>query len=116
MSHAFIVEECCTNAAFEAFFGHKPSVSHLCIFGCVAFAHLPSGQRRKFDSKTDLCIFLGYSLSSKGYRLWHVEHQKVIERRHVLFDEASTMGRLKVPSKRVIANESDDSREFFLCS
>lgn len=78
---------------YEAFFGHKPSVGHLRVFGCVAFANLLSGQRRKFDSKADLCIFLGFSLTSKGYRLWDVEHQKVIERRDVLFDEA-TMGLL----------------------
>ena len=37
----------------------------------------------------------------------------MIGRRYVLFDEA-TMGRLKVPSKRIIADESDNSREFFV--
>lgn len=30
--------------------------SHLCVFGCKAFAHVPKDERGKFDSKARKCI------------------------------------------------------------
>ena len=46
---------------FEAWWGHTPSVKHLRTFGCLAYVHIAMGKRQKLDSKTDKCIFLGYS-------------------------------------------------------
>jgi hypothetical protein len=42
---------------------------------------------RKFESKAERCVFLGYSEKSKGYRLWNLDHRKVIVRRDVYFNE-----------------------------
>ena len=42
---------------FEAWWGHKPSLKHLRTFGCIAYAHIAKGKRRKLDSKTDKCNF-----------------------------------------------------------
>ena len=36
------------------------SVSHLKIFGCVAYAHVPDELRKKLDKKRKNCIFVGY--------------------------------------------------------
>ena len=57
---------------FEAWCGHKPSVKHLSTFGCLPYAHIPKGKRRKLDSKTETCILLGYSTCSKAYRIYNV--------------------------------------------
>jgi hypothetical protein len=35
----------------EAWSGYKPSVAHLRIFGCVAYAQVPEAKRRKFDDR-----------------------------------------------------------------
>ena len=45
------------------------SVSHLGVFGCVAYAHVPKERRGKLDDKIEKCIFTGYSEKSKGYKL-----------------------------------------------
>ena len=40
--------------------GKKVSYSHLRVFGCKAFAHVPKEQRVKLDARAVECIFLGY--------------------------------------------------------
>ncbi|KAL8087732.1 hypothetical protein AgCh_037766 [Apium graveolens] len=35
----------------EAWSGSKPSVGHLRIFGCIAYAHIPDQKRKKLDDK-----------------------------------------------------------------
>jgi len=44
----------------EAWIGTKPDVSHLKVFGCKAFAHIPNEKRSKLESKSMPCVFLGY--------------------------------------------------------
>lgn len=55
----------------EAWSGEKPSVSHLRIFGCIGYAHIPAEKRTKLDDKSTKCIFTGYTLETKGYRLYN---------------------------------------------
>lgn len=75
---------------FEVYHGSKPSVKHLRVFGCKAYAYLHKNERTgKFAEKAECCTFLGYDLQSKGYRLWNSSRQEVIIRRHVRFDETS---------------------------
>jgi hypothetical protein len=45
----------------EALSGNKPSVAHMRIFGCIAYAHVPKEKRKKLDDKSIKCIFIGYS-------------------------------------------------------
>jgi len=37
---------------FQSWFGRKPGVNHLKVFGCEAYAHVPKEKRKKLDSKT----------------------------------------------------------------
>jgi len=46
----------------EKFIGKKPDVSHLKVFGCIAYVHVPDEKRSKLDPKVKKCIFIGYSL------------------------------------------------------
>eukprot|EP00253_Pinus_taeda_P028323 PITA_28323 len=39
--------------------GKKPSLSHLRVFGCDAYVHVPKEKRTKLDSKSEKCIFIG---------------------------------------------------------
>jgi len=46
----------------EKFTGKKPDVSHLKVFGCIAYVHVPDQKKSKLEPKVEKCIFIGYSL------------------------------------------------------
>ena len=52
------------------------------------FVVCPNDKRQKFDSKSRRCIFLGYSMVTKGYRLYDVNRSKVLYSHDVAFDES----------------------------
>ena len=62
----------------EVWTGNKPSLSHLRVFGCDAYVHVPKEKRRKLDNKSERCIFIGYKDGLKGYKLWNSERRKVV--------------------------------------
>jgi transposase InsO family protein len=43
----------------EKFTGKKPDVSHLRVFGCIVYVHVPDEKRSKLNPKADKCIFIG---------------------------------------------------------
>lgn len=69
----------------EMWYGVKPDVSKLRIFGCKAYAWIPSQQRKKMDSKSRKSIMIGYV--QNGYRLWDQDKQRIFIARDVKFDE-----------------------------
>jgi hypothetical protein len=46
----------------EKFTGKKPNVSHLKVFGYIAYVHVPNEKKSELDPKAKKCIFIGYSL------------------------------------------------------
>jgi hypothetical protein len=71
----------------EAWSGYKPSVAHMKVFGCTAYAHVPKEKRRKLDDKSVKCIFIGYSSETRSYRLFDPQANKVIISKEMLCDE-----------------------------
>eukprot|EP00253_Pinus_taeda_P032692 PITA_32692 len=72
---AYILNRCPTKDVMnrvseEAWSGIKQGVTHMRVFGCVAYAHISDQLRRKLDSKGEKCLFIGYSEESKAYRLY----------------------------------------------
>jgi hypothetical protein len=55
----------------ELWSGKKPNGAHLRVFGCVAFTHIPSVKRDKLDNTAFKGVFVGYSQSTKQYRVWN---------------------------------------------
>ena len=45
---------------FEKYHNKRPNLSHLRVFGSIAFVHVPKAERRKLDQKSLRCIFVGY--------------------------------------------------------
>ena len=72
----------------EMYYGVKPCVKRLHVFGCVAYRLISKQFRNKFDSKTEKCIFIGYS--ENGYRLYDPIGDKIKFARNVIFDESKT--------------------------
>ncbi len=50
----------------EKFTGKKPNVSHLRVFGCIAYVHVLDKKKSKLDPKTNKCIFIGFFLNKKN--------------------------------------------------
>ena len=71
----------------EKFIGKKPDVSHLKVFGYIAYVHVPDEKRSKLDPKADKCIFIGYSSEQKGYRCFSPFTRKLQVSRDVVFNE-----------------------------
>ena len=70
------------------------SYSHLKVFGCKEFAHVPKEQRLKLDSKATPCIFVGYGDAEFGYKLWDPEKKKMIRSQDVVFHENENLADL----------------------
>ena len=71
----------------EAWSGHKPSVTHLRVFGCVAYAKILDARRTKLDDKSEKCIFVGYGDRRMGYKLYNPITKNMIMSRDVIFEE-----------------------------
>ena len=71
----------------KAWSGKSCDVSHLRIFGCVAYSHVPGKIRRKLDNRSEKCIFIGYSKHYKAYKLYNPITKKLIVSRDVEFKE-----------------------------
>ena len=72
---------------YEQWYGRKPDLSHLRVFGCLTYAHIPDSERRKLDKKAEKLHFVGYCKNSKGYRLFDETTQMIKKRSDVIFNE-----------------------------
>jgi len=54
----------------------RPSYSHMKSFGCLCYPTIPRVQRTKFDPKTKPHVFIGYSLTTKGYKVLSLDTRK----------------------------------------
>lgn len=71
---------------FECIYGKLPSYSHLRVFGCLAYTtdvHVP----HKFAPQAKRCVFLGYPVGQKAYKLYDLATHQVFTSRDVIFHE-----------------------------
>ena len=71
----------------------KLIIPHSSYSDVPPYAHIPSDERSKLDSKSLKCIFLGFKKGVKGYKLWDPVNMNKIISRDVVFDEAFMMNR-----------------------
>jgi hypothetical protein len=77
----------------EVWYGRKPSLQHLRVFGCDVYVHVPKENRSKMYKKAKKCIFIGYKDGVKGYKLWNLETKKTIYSRDVVFREVKDVSK-----------------------
>ena len=80
---------------YEPWKGRKSNVKYFRIFGSTCFILKDRENVGKFDSQSNEGIFLGYSSTSKAYRVLKKRTRKVMDTINVVIDEALTFDSLK---------------------
>ena len=75
----------------EMFSEKKLEVSHLKIFGCPVFVHIPKEKRTKLDPSRKKGIFVGYCEVSKAFRIYILGYHHIEINRDVTFDEDAAL-------------------------
>ena len=76
---------------YEACASKNPSLTHIRLFGCHSFVHVPKEKITKINSKSEKCIFIWYMDRVKGYKLQKLVMRKEVHGRHMIFIELKTM-------------------------
>jgi hypothetical protein len=71
----------------EKYSDKKPDLSHLKMFGCIAYVHVLDELRTKLDPKAEKCVFIRYSLEEKGYKCYNPVTREMRVSKDVVFDE-----------------------------
>ena len=75
----------------EIFFDERPEVSHLNIFGCHVYIHIPKEKRSKLDPFGKKGFFIKYSEQLKSYRIYIPGYPQIDISKDVIFDEDSSL-------------------------
>ena len=86
-----------TMTLYECIYEHKPNVSHLRIFGCLAYVNVQKDKRKGLQSHTQKCIFVGYPGQYKGWRFLDLQTRKELISDTAVFDERVFPGNSKQP-------------------
>ena len=70
---------------YELWFGKKPNLSFLKIWGCEAY--VKKLQPNKLEPKSDKCVFVGYPRETVGYSFYHRTEGKVFVAKNGVFLE-----------------------------
>lgn len=90
LSANYIRNRCITKSLdsgtpFKKWTGRHPNVAYLRTFGCKAFILNKFPGKEKFDARGSEGIFVGYSETSKAYRIWSSKDRKIHVSRNVKF-------------------------------
>ncbi|GJW54514.1 zinc finger, CCHC-type containing protein [Tanacetum coccineum] len=75
---------------YEAIKQKKPNLENLKVFGCIAYAKVPSQHLTKLDDRSTKMVYLGNEQGSKAYRLFDPTTRKICVSRDVKFKEDET--------------------------
>ncbi|CAL2238959.1 unnamed protein product [Prunus armeniaca] len=73
---------------YEMLYAKPPSYSHMRVFGCLAYA-TSINPSHKFASRAKRCVFIGYPIGQKAYKLYDLDTYKLFTSRDVIFHEDS---------------------------
>lgn len=66
-----------------------PKESHLKVFDCISYIHIPFQKRHKLDDNGVKCIFVSYSAETSGYQFYNPMTNKLIINHDNIFDKKS---------------------------
>lgn len=76
-----------TTTPHEAWFGKKPYVECLKVFGCIAFMKIPAVHTKKIDDRSQMVVHFRREPGTKAYRLFDPVVGKIHISRDVIFSE-----------------------------
>ncbi|KAH9658634.1 hypothetical protein KPL70_023569 [Citrus sinensis] len=94
---------------YELWNDRKPNIGYFKVFGCKCFVLNTKDNLCKFDPKSDVGIFLGYSNSSKAYTVYNKRTLVVEESMHVTFDESNPSSTKKVNVDNAEEEEQEEA-------
>lgn len=98
--------------SYELWKGRKPALGHVRVFGCKCFVHVNDREHRdKFDPKVDVAYLVGYSSTSRAYRVFNRRTLTLEESIHVTFDEHAIMSK-EGTAVSVAGSKVEDDTEF----
>ncbi|GJS96046.1 retrovirus-related pol polyprotein from transposon TNT 1-94 [Tanacetum coccineum] len=75
---------------YELIRDREPNVQYFHVFGSLCYPTNDRDDLGKMKPKADIGIFVGYSESSRGFRIYNRRTKKIMETIHVMFDELTT--------------------------
>ena len=96
---------------YELWRGKKPVVKYFRIFGSDCYILRDRENLEKFDAKSDKGYFLGYSSTSRAYRVYNLRTKTVMESSNVVINdevcpEAHSESTTQVQDKPMEVNDS----------
>ena len=85
---------------YEIWKGRKPIVKYFHVFGSKCYILTDREQRRKMDPKSEEVIFLGYSTTSRAYRVFNTRTKIMMESVNVVVDD--------IPERKKDVTEDED--------
>jgi hypothetical protein len=95
----------------EAFTGVKPEVSHLRIFGCPIYIHVPKEKRTKLEPSEQGGTFVGYRKTSKAYKIYILGQRQIEVSRDVAFNEEIAFKRSRESHIEIVSEEQEAPKD-----
>jgi hypothetical protein len=83
---------------WEKFFGEKPDVSHMRVFGARAYMHIPKENRKKMQSVSERGVFMGYESNCKTYKVLREKDGWILVSCDVIVNEKLAFGTIELSS------------------
>ena len=93
-------------SAHELYFGTKPNLRPLRVFGRIAYVPVPKEKQRKLDAKAEKCILVGYWDEQKGYKCYNPHTGQARVSHDFVFDESALW--YLPPTPNLNSNPSSD--------
>lgn len=82
-------------------------INELKVFGSKVGTHVPDQYRKKWDSKAEIGYFVGYSETTKGFRIYFPHKNDVLIKREVTFLKSNS-------SKQNLSNTCQDNNNIII--
>ncbi|GJY06761.1 retrovirus-related pol polyprotein from transposon TNT 1-94 [Tanacetum coccineum] len=76
---------------YELLRSRKSNVEYFHVFGSLCYPTNDRDDLGKMKPKVDIGVFIGYSKTSRGFRIYNRHTKKIMETIHVKFDELTAM-------------------------
>ncbi|GKA93362.1 retrovirus-related pol polyprotein from transposon TNT 1-94 [Tanacetum coccineum] len=76
---------------YELLRGRKPNIAYFHVFGSLCYPTNDRDDLGKMKPKADIGVFIGYSETSTGFRIYNRRTKMIMETIHVKFDELTAM-------------------------